>query len=172
MSLGRVIFPVLKENNWNKKGNHTTDFIREHIEICYVLFFFLLLTRNHFCVLVWKGKIAKSHLQWWRLLAIQNSQSQLKQWEAMWSGTHLVTYKHIHLDDYRVKGREKRHENVDWNGCRPLCPCSPLDPSCPQTVGLHSGWTESLPRDCCLIPVNTSESVARHKGGFSWNIHK
>lgn len=31
------------------------------------------------------------HLQWCRLLAIQNSQSQLKQWEAMWSGTHLVT---------------------------------------------------------------------------------
>lgn len=31
------------------------------------------------------------YLQWWRLLAIQNSLSQLKQCEAIWSGTHLVT---------------------------------------------------------------------------------
>ena len=37
-----------------------------------------------------------AYLQWCRLLAIQNSESQLKQWEAMWSGTHRVTCTHTH----------------------------------------------------------------------------
>lgn len=59
MSLGRVIFPVLKENNWNKKGNHTTDFIREHIEICYVLFFFFFVDKKSFLCACVKGKNSK-----------------------------------------------------------------------------------------------------------------
>lgn len=111
------------------------------------------------------------HLQWWRLLAIQNSQSQLKQWEAMWSGTHLVTCasrnKLVKLSNlhqlYCTASERARESEHDW----PLCPSSPHGPSCPRWSGPRCDWTESLPRHCRQTPADTSGGTREDVSGVT-----
>ena len=95
--------------------------------------------------------------------------------------THTHTHAHTHrktsiseqcgvnrgAHNHTGEGEEGRRGSGDrsyisrwsYEGCWPLCPWAPLDPSCPQTDGPHCGSTENPPRCCCLTRADKSENT-------------
>ena len=76
-------------------------------------------------------------------------------------GVNRGAHNHTGEGEEGRRGSGDRSYISRWSyeGCWPLCPWAPLDPSCPQTDGPHCGSTENPPRCCCLTRADKSENT-------------